>query len=149
MLLFRYADLRYHGQEHTIRVQVPYGTIRAEEIKIIKENFVERHKKEYGFVLDAPIELVNLHLTGVVNVAKPLLKELDVRSNISPLKYEREVFWGNGWEKTPVYEKKLINPGMEVQGPAILEEETSTVIVKKGQKASVDKYGNLLIKVIT
>jgi N-methylhydantoinase A len=147
VLLLRYADLRYHGQEHTIRVQVPSGNIGKDEIRIIKERFVERHGKEYGFTLDVPVELVNLHLTGIVSVAKPLVKEI-MQSNKNPFKGERDVFWGKEWERTSIYERTLIRPGTEIEGPAILEEATSTVIIKKGQKALVDKYGNVIIKVV-
>jgi N-methylhydantoinase A len=148
VLMLRYADLRYHGQEHTIRVSVPPGQLKEAEINYIRERFREGHLKEYGFALDEPVELVNLHLTAVLSVSKPTIKEMEVETNAKAEKGEREVFWGDSWTRTPVYERKLIRPGKKIDGPAIIEEETSTVVIKKGQSASIDRYGNVVIEVV-
>jgi N-methylhydantoinase A len=147
ILLHRSADLRYYGQEHTIRVSVAEGELREPDVKEIVSRFQEQHRREYGFVLDTAVELVNVHLTGVVPTAKPSIGELspDGRSVQGALKGERKVFWGDEWRSTAVYDRQRLPPHAEVVGPAVLEEPTSTTPVRPGQTARLDRYGNLIL----
>ena len=72
--LERTADFRYSGQEHTITVPVALGTFGEKEVGELIATFNKHHQREYGFSLDSPTELVNLRVTGVVRVQKPVLK---------------------------------------------------------------------------
>ncbi len=143
--LHRSADLRYYGQEHTIRVDANAGKITTREVTEIGHRFMSQHSKEYGFELDAPVELVNLHVAGVVMSDKPIIRELlgEGRSLQKSFKEERAVYWGSEWVKTKVYERGLLPPLTQVEGPAIVEEPTTTTLVRRGYRARSDKYGNL------
>ncbi|MEM3952861.1 MAG: hydantoinase/oxoprolinase family protein, partial [Nitrososphaerota archaeon] len=68
IILQRYADMRYYGQEHTVKVPIPSGRINSEEVKKIIERFHEYHEREYAFRLDSPVEIVNFHLVGEYKV---------------------------------------------------------------------------------
>src|SRR5438445_13358150 len=61
----RAADMRYAGQEHTVRVPVPDGQASLAEVTA---RFHERHESAFMFRLDGPVEFVNLQLTGLVRV---------------------------------------------------------------------------------
>ncbi len=146
LILTRSADLRYYGQEHTIRVQVIARRIAAKEVTDTAAAFRNQHQREYGFTLDTAVELVNLHVTGVVPTRKPTVGDLvnDGKSLEKALKGERSVFWGQmGWARTRIYERGLLPARTTIEGRAIIEEPTTTTLVRSGYEARVDRYGNL------
>jgi N-methylhydantoinase A len=150
VFITRHADMRYYGQEHVIKVPVMPGKIEAEEVKEIEKAFTNAHEKEYGFILeDNPVEIVNFHTTGVLRVKRPALQTLSYEGKTigKALKEEREVYFGRteGLKRTPVYSRDLLPTGVEITGPAIIEETTSTTIVTEDFKAKTDKFGNVLI----
>lgn len=149
VVLARFADARYYGQEHTIKVSVPGGEIGEREVSEIVRRFHERHRREYGFTLESnPVELVNFHVVGLVRTKKPTLPPpLEATSLDKALLEEREVYYGGGrgFLSTPVYEKTLFPLETKVEGPLIIEEKTSTIIVPHGFAAYRDRYGNVIV----
>jgi len=148
MVIERYADIRYFGQEHTVKVPVPPGALKAADIQTILDSFHATHEREYEFKLPGdPAEIVNFHVVGIKRVQKLSLGELPEPSGSrDPLLSERSVYINGGYEELPVYDRTLLNVGFSLDGPAILEDPTATIIVLHGQKASVDKFGNNVIK---
>jgi len=148
VLIERYADMRYYGQEHTVRVPVMGGRIGDAEVDELKERFHSSHYREYSFRLDSsPVEIVNFHVTGVIAVKKIKLAEAPKRNNSldKAVKEERNVFLNGSFSKLKVYDRDLLPRDKTIKGPSIIEGTTSTAIVLEGQEAHVDKYGNLLI----
>jgi N-methylhydantoinase A len=61
---------------------------------------------------------------------------------------ERQAYFGElGEVRTPVYDRERLAVGQRVSGPAIVEDEWSTVVVYPEQGLSVDDYGNLILEV--
>jgi N-methylhydantoinase A len=56
------------------------------------------------------------------------------------------VYISGGYEEIPIYNRTLFGAGFDLTGPAILEDPTATIIVLHEQKASVDKFGNVVIR---
>ena len=148
MMIERYADIRYYGQEHTVKVPVPPGALKAADVQTILDSFHAIHEREYEFkLLGDPAEIVNFHVVGIKRVQKLSLGELPEPSESKdPLLTERSVYINGGYGELPVYDRTLLNVGFNLEGPAILEDPTATIIVLHGQKASVDKFGNTVIK---
>jgi len=148
MMIERYADIRYYGQEHTVKVPVPPGALKAADVQTILDSFHAIHEREYEFKLPGdPAEIVNFHVVGIKRVQKLSLGELPEPSESKdPLLTERSVYINGGYGELPVYDRTLLNVGFNLEGPAILEDPTATIIVLHGQKASVDKFGNTVIK---
>jgi len=144
----RYADIRYYGQEHTVKVSVPPGALSAPDLQTILESFHATHEREYEFKLPGdPAEIVNFHVVGIRRVQKLRLGELPEPSGSQdPLLTERSVYINGGYEELPVYDRTLLIVGFNLDGPAILEDPTATIIVLHGQKASVDRFGNTVIR---
>lgn len=147
VVIMRNADMRYYGQEHVIKVPVSFGKI---EVKEIENAFIIAHEKEYGFVLEGnPVEIVNFHTTGILRVKKPKLQTLSDEGKTidKALKEEREIYFGRteGLKRIPIYSRNLLPTNVEITGPAVIEETTSTTIVTKDFKAKTDKFGNVLI----
>jgi N-methylhydantoinase A len=63
--LVRYGNLRYQNQEHTVEVQLPDGPIGPGTVRRIKSAFHEEFERQYNYRLQAPIELVGVHLVAV------------------------------------------------------------------------------------
>jgi N-methylhydantoinase A len=146
----RYGDMRYYGQEHTIKVPLMSGKITSKEIGEIEERFIEAHRREYGFILENdPVEMVNFHVAGLSKVKRPSLQKLSEkgRSMAKALKEEREVYLGRDkrTRKLPIYQKDRLPLNKPLKGPAIVEEITSTIVITDGFKAIVDKYGNVIL----
>ena len=145
----RFADMRYLGQEHTVKVPVSSGNWTEDTMKQIIEQFHELHQQNYSFQLtDTPTEIVNLHLTALGTVEKPKLKPLERtnKSLDSALKETRPVYFEEvGWLETNVYDRNLLEPGMKVESPAIVEERSASTVLYPGHSLTVDQYGNLII----
>jgi len=149
VIVERYADIRYYGQEHTVKVSMPSGALNAEDVKTILESFHETHEREYEFRLpDDAVEIVNFHVVGVKRVQKLELTELPENDpgSADPHIADRKVYINGGYEEIPLYDRTLLGAGFDLTGPAILEDPTATIIVLHEQKASVDRFGNIVIR---
>lgn len=149
MVFQRFADMRYLGQEHTVKVPLPGGKITAESMPEINERFHQLHEHTYTFRLESPVELVNYHLTALGRVKKPALKPLDSRGNSleGARKGERRVNFDElGFHQATIYERDLLPVGVTLRGPAVIEEPASTTVVFPDQQVTKDIYGFLHIE---
>ena len=60
---------------------------------------------------------------------------------------KREVYHGkaHGWHDTVVYDRDLVPAGARIQGPAVIEEMSSTTVLGPHHHAEVDRFGTLII----
>ncbi len=139
------AEVRYKGQEHTVSVGLPDAELTVEEIA---RRFTAAHQKAYGFTLDSQIEVVTVHLVAWGRIDKPLLPALAVtgRSLDAARKGTRRVdFDAQGEFEAAIFDRALLEPGMEFAGPAVVEEPATVTLVLPRQQVRVDKFGNLHI----
>ena len=145
----RFADMRYLGQEHTVKVPLPAGQIGADWMLEIDQRFHRSHEHAYSFRLEARVELVNYHLTALGRVVKPALKQLDGvgRSLEAAFKGSRPVNFDElGYHQAPVYERDRLPIHLTIPGPLVVEEPASTTLVFPGQQITRDRYGFLHIE---
>ena len=76
LVLARTADMRYAGQEHTVNVPIPDGTLDDTGQAEIERRFHDLHEQLYTFRQPSPIEFVNFRLAGFATVSKPALRRL-------------------------------------------------------------------------
>lgn len=149
VVFVRYADMRYVGQEHAVKVPVPGGVIDQEAVLEVVRRFHDLHEQHYTFKLDgAPTEIVNLHVTAFGTVQKPELAKLEGEGDnaAEAWKETRPVLYEEaGWLDTQVYDRDKLHAGSSIQGPAIVEEESSSAVIYPGQSLTVDAYGNLIV----
>ncbi|MDR2759088.1 MAG: hydantoinase/oxoprolinase family protein [Spirochaetaceae bacterium] len=150
MLYDYYADMRYAGQEHTVKIQTPAPSWdQAAKAEIIKR-FHETHEHYYTYRLEGtPVEIVNLHLAAHGRMDKPELHKLPIRQGPveEAIKERRRVYFTrDGWQDTPVYDREALFAGVKLQGPALIEEKAAATLVSAGQTLRVDEYGNLIIE---
>lgn len=146
----RYLDLRYLGQEHTVKVPVPSGEWANDTFDEVIESFHELHEQNYTFKLpDIQTEIVNLHVTAFGKVKKPNIVNIERNTTLEDAKIEsRDVYFENPnrWIQTDVYNRDLLPVNETIKGPAIIEEKAAVTVVYADQTLKVDDYGNLIIR---
>ena len=142
--LFEYrADLRYVGQEHTVGIAFPFEG--ADPVGEAIAVFHEAHEKRFTYRLDAAVQLVNFHLVATLPVDKPELAERAVTGRALPdaVKGTRQVdFDMHGIHAATIYDGPLLEPGMQLSGPAVIQEPSVTLPLPPGTRAEVDRFGN-------
>ena len=149
VMLRRTADMRYAGQGHEIRVDIPENLTNGFAGKELTLAFEGEYKRIYGRNCpDVSVEAVHWRVTasgpeptvGRVNAVPP--------SNCRGTKKEDRLalFQGNDRpRKTPVYDRYSLEAGFSVSGPAIVEEEEATTVVPSSWRLSVRQSGCLVL----
>ena len=144
----RFADMRYRGQEHTVKVEFATGTVTAESIEKAIADFHNEHEREYAFRLENEVELVNYHVVLFSDIDKQSLpKKTTTGRKIEECKKSpRKVdFDEHGIHQAEVYDMSLLEPGLTLTGPAVIEDPTTTIVVSPEKTVTMDDYGNLHI----
>lgn len=143
----RSADMQFVGQTHLLRVALPSGTPSREELQALFEAaYWARFKVELPEIRAA---LVNLN-TSVVG-ERP---EMDLSRLIDPAgrkavaeTTEMRRVWFGGWQEVPVYWRDHLPLDWRAEGPMIVEQMDTTLVVEPGCRVSVDADGNLIVEV--
>ena len=144
-----HVDARYQGQN--FEVIVPLERAEPDGMEAFVAAFHRAHEQEYGYALPGrAIEVVNCRLQAVGRVPKAPLRELNGTGKLTDARVgERSIYHGaaHGWVATPVYARARLAAGVEITGPAVIEEMSSTTLLNPGQRARVDRIGNLIIRI--
>ncbi|MEJ2126698.1 MAG: hydantoinase/oxoprolinase family protein, partial [Candidatus Bathyarchaeota archaeon] len=133
--LKEYADARYKGQSFELRI--PY-----EKSVDMKKRFSEKHKEAYGYSSADEVEIVNVRVKAVIvnsSINTKTLKQSESGSG-EPLSYRKVVFKGI-LGLVPIFSKPELNIGTYGEGPTIIEEYDSTLVVNPGWKWNIRDYG--------
>ena len=57
------------------------------------------------------------------------------------------MWFGDQWIETPILARASLSPGSALDGPAIIEQLDTTVVVEPGDHVVADNHGNLIITV--
>lgn len=138
-------DLRYRGQAYELTVPIS-GINGALKIDVIRDDFGVVHERRYGHRADAEeIEIVNLRVSATYSLGKPRLGAVAAAIEQSGDAHCREVHFISGRHRTPILARENLAPAFAMNGPVIIEEKTSTVVVEPEWRLSVDGSGNLLM----
>jgi N-methylhydantoinase A len=154
------ADLRYDGQAFEVRVPMPAADgpvdaplVTAEAAAATVAAFHDAHERLYGYCFrDRPeqrVEWVNLRVTGVGPIRRPPLRVAQPQGvQAAPASGLRAVCFDTaaGFAPTPTYWRENLPPGASVSGPAVIEEYGATVPLHPGYTATVDSWGNLVVR---
>ncbi|MQY28150.1 hydantoinase/oxoprolinase family protein [Nocardia aurantia] len=143
------ADLSYHGQAFELRVPLDELTVAA-----VAEALHAEHERLYGFRdPDAPIRLGTARLTVIGPLAGRATSATETvapESNSAvagpPDVDSRPVFLGGEWVSARVVQRVSLRAGDRFDGPAIVEQEDTTVVVPGGWTVTVDAFGNLRVR---
>ena len=144
----RYGKFRYQNQEHTTEVLLPEGRVTEDALAAIAEAFHETYEREYTYRLSAPVEMVGLHLVASAEVGKLEMVAAPLGdADAGPaLKGRRKVDYAlEGVHEAAIYDGEKLAPGMELKGPAVIEDPGSTIVVHPGNRVHVDAWRNIHI----
>ncbi|MGE5537029.1 MAG: hydantoinase/oxoprolinase family protein [Gemmatimonas sp.] len=132
----RHAEMRYVGQNHSIKVPVSGLSDPA----AIKAAFERDYKRRYGHAdARAASEIQALHLSAFARQKRPDLAKLpQIAATAAPVG-KRQVYFGaqGGWAESAVFDRASLKPGFKAQGPAVIEEYGSTTLVAPGDSFEI------------
>ncbi len=135
-----YLDMRYKGQSYEIIV--PFD-------KDYVERFQALHQRLYGYKKEhSRIEIVNLRIRAKGKTHKPEIKEYELyeeKIRDQAFVLEKEAIFDGRPFLTPVIKRDRLLPGNVINGPAIIVEYSSTIIIPPFARAQMDKYRNIII----
>jgi N-methylhydantoinase A/oxoprolinase/acetone carboxylase beta subunit len=147
----RTADVRYAGQGHELSVTLPAGRLGPEFLPEIARSHAEVYAAHYGYAepLGTPLEATTWKLEIACVVPPVTVSAPTGTTAADPRKGTRRVYFpeGGGFVECPVYDRYGLVPGAAVAGPAVVEERETTIVLLPGDRASVDRYGNLIIDI--
>ncbi len=149
-------DMAYVGQTHTlsvpILVQLNNEQVVAPRRESIVEAFEQVYVNSFGRLLSGGVRRIinlrssvtgkrpkfDLHTLAPESIAS--IKQIPKEKSTRPVRFSGE------WHETAVYDRLTLPTGMIIQGPAILEQADTTVLIEPNLLGRVDEYGNTIIE---
>jgi N-methylhydantoinase A len=146
----RTADMRYVGQGHEVSIPLPNGTLDKKHLPEIAAAFEEIYRGLYGRKgPDVPLEVINWRVIASGPRPEMNLKLPRKSSDASNARkgFRRAYFpERSGQVETAVYDRYALLPGTTLDGPAIVEERESTLIIGARGRARVDESLNVIVE---
>lgn len=146
-----FVDVRYIGQSFELSLPIAEGA----GLEALAEAFHSAHAHKFGHAdRNAPVEIVNLRVLAVGETPPLVLPEVEAGEQTvaaDALVTQRDVFFevDQSWHKTPVYRREHLRVGNEIAGPAVIDEVSSTTLLRPGDHGRVDELGNIIITIAT
>ena len=145
----RFLDVRYVGQSFELTVDCPSLADNADLADSIAADFYAAHRQRFGYAdLALPVEIVNLRLKLELPVAKPRLEpapDSGPDASYAAIGSARIVFAGGPVSAT-LYDRQRLQTGNRIDGPALLLQLDTTIVVPPGWQGGTDPYGNLILE---
>lgn len=144
--IVRALDLRYVAQQWDITVLADSAFDGA----IIRREFEREHQRLFGHIQPGgSIEITKLRVQAFGHI--PRLEKVDApRATAEPEPIEQRRVWidaATGWAETPVYDGASLHAGNVIEGPAVINEMTTTLLIGRNDRLSVDASGNYSIEI--
>jgi N-methylhydantoinase A len=137
----RIAELRYVGQGHELRVDVPPGGPAG-----LADAFMRGYAERYGHGgPEVRVEVLNWRVVSSgprprLRLTPPLASTGEAQTG------ERAAIFGGERFRVPVYDRYALTPGTTLDGPAIVEERESTLVVPPGRRAEVTEQLAVVVR---
>jgi N-methylhydantoinase A len=143
----RSLEMRYRGQKHTVRVPFEADV----DIDSLVKRFEVIYKRRYGHANNNAVEVLGIRLGAEADVPRPELADLIGEQTIvgtPESSGHRSVYFPAPYGRidVPVWRRDTLPAGFALEGPAIIEEYSSTTVLLPGDHATVGKLGEITIK---
>jgi N-methylhydantoinase A len=139
-------DMRYRGQAYELPVTVPRDP-KGLSVDEIQTKFGALHERRYGHrAEDAAVEIVSLRVRAHFPLGKAEPPRTHGGAGSRPGASHRKARFRSGLQEAPVLQRDGLTAGFESEGPLIIEEQTSTVVVEPGWRVKADDAGNLTLR---
>lgn len=144
------VDMQFVGQTHLLRVELEHPDVTTAELKeLFEAAYYRRFRVELN---EIRANLVNVN-TSLIGARPPL----DLTTLIDPAGRKtkaddaqtgtRSARFDGAWHDTPVYWRDHLPLDVTLDGPAIIEQMDTTIIIGPGDRAHGDAQGNIVIEV--
>ena len=150
MLLRRFLDMRYRGQEYTLPVPLMEDPRAMDDFGPIRARFDRLHQEHYGHSApNEPVMMVNLRLSALGRLDNRLPLSSTHGDGERGERGKRPVIFDSGGSPVncPIYLRNGFMPGDRLDGPAVIEELGATILLYPGDKMEINHFGHLLIDV--
>ena len=135
------SDLRYKGQHNELSINLPSKLIETRNIEAVRDAFETEYERTYGIKLsEVDIEVVAWRVTAY----GPNVDQDEVRSQTQTSARgatRRPVRFRSGVYDTRVHARSSMRADKEMEGPVIIEERETTIVILPGWQANVDRHG--------
>jgi len=147
-------DMRYIGQGYEIEVPIPQESPLVEGWRGLPQRFADAYAEIFSIsYLKLPLEIMNwkVEVRGPAPVMAGSTHLVGVPVGGVARKGVRKAYFTDlgGFVDCPVWDRYALSTGDRVEGPAIVEERESTVVLSPGDVGTIDAQGNLVVRVGT
>jgi len=144
------VDMQFVGQTHLLRVPLDRPDVDMDTLRqLFEKAYFERFRVDLDDIRANVVnantsvigERVGLDLSALIDPAHRKATLSDAQTG------SRRVWFDTGWTETPVYWRDHLPTGFTLDGPAIIQQMDTTVLVDPGDHAEGDADGNILIHV--
>lgn len=139
------AEMRFTGQAFEVPVEFSENEIATLTPEFIRQRFQEAHQRVYFFGAESskPVEFVSFRLgmTSPVGDVPRLERTRDEHASQASVK----VFENRQWSDTRTLGRDAVSHLGDIEGPAIIDDTTSTLFVPAGWVATADPEDNLIL----
>lgn len=144
IVLQRNVEMMYQGQWRSLAVPAP---AKVTDIDALIDGFHNEHEREFNYRRDdAPVSIFRVALTATGMVPKAELQTHPVKANTPTSDAKREVWFEGKGHTAMVFERTDLTAGAKFDGPAIVEQFDSTIVIPPNTTAEVDTYMNIIIR---
>ncbi|MCA1645140.1 MAG: hydantoinase/oxoprolinase family protein [Chloroflexi bacterium] len=150
----REVDIRYTLQMAEVSTTVKNGALSDADMAQVVDEFEARYATLFGKgagFKEAGFQFITYRVFGTGLLPfRPTIPHVEVAANgtHTALKEKRPVFLDikHGFVETPIYDYRYLAHGHVLEGPAVVEAPTTTVVVPQDATGSVDQLGNIVIR---
>jgi len=144
---------RYGGQLYEVTCACPVSRLNTlDDFKTLLKGYETEYERLYtkqSLYPQGGLEIVTLTLKlSASTAAKPVLKKSEYKGEdpSAALKGKRQVYFEGGFVEAKVYAMGKLENGNIVQGPAIIEQFDTTLVIPQGYRVVVDEYRNMNLR---
>jgi N-methylhydantoinase A len=149
ILLRRFLDMRYRGQEYTLPVPLTEDLGAVTDFGEIRSRFDQLHQEHYGHSAPKePVVMVNLRLSALGRLEDRLPQASSYREGDQGERGRRPVVFDSGQTvMSPIFLRAGLKPGDQLVGPAVIEEVGATILLYPGDRMQVNEFRHLVIDI--
>ena len=140
-------DMRYAGQAYELNVALPETLPTPLDAAALREAFHREHERLYGFRdQQAPVEVSTIRLAIVGRLAKAASPQSPAGSGRPAPRARRQVYLRGAWQDAGVFDRSALGADDLLDGPAVIEQEDTTIVLLPGWQGRTDQHGNLHLR---
>ena len=137
-------DVKYEGTNSTLSIDF------NSDVMVMHTAFIDEHKSRYGFIQpDKPLIVESIFVEVIQKMDTPeepvISRTRPIESPPKPVEIVK-IFTGEKWHDTPVYRSEDLQLGDLINGPAIIVEKISTIVVEPKWQAKLNEWNHLILQ---